>query len=243
MADRQAGPDPASAHRIPAAPAVPLSLVPQAASPGLPPRPFGRNSAATIKRIIASAEIEFGTRGLDGTRIDDIARSAGISKQLIYHYFNGKEDLYSELLVHMARRSMEAVCAIDFAALEPLEAARRFFETVFRTYRDNPHASTITFDQGLHGGAQVRQHPDVERMRSDFYHRFGDAIRRGQAAGELRMDLDVAAVHFLAVVLVTGSKTLMPMFARYTGRLGDVDPGDDATCAQFSDYFMRSVST
>ncbi len=202
-----------------------------------------RNSAATIERILASAEAEFGSRGLDGAKIDDIAKTAGISKQLIYHYFSGKDDLYSELLLHLARRNMELLCAIDYANLDPLDAARTFFETLFRTYRDNPFSSTLTLDQGLHAGAQVRYHSHVEKLREDFYQRFGDTIERGKRNGQIRPDLDVAAIHFLAVVLVTGSLTLQPMFVRYTRRgIGNKRPGPAPPCEQFTEYFMRAIS-
>lgn len=203
----------------------------------------GRNSAATIERILASAEAEFGSKGLDGAKIDDIAKAAGISKQLIYHYFKGKVDLYSELLLHLARRNMELLCAIDFAALTPLDGARAFFETLFRTFRDNPFSSTITLDQGLHVGAQVRYHHQVEKLREDLYLRFGASIERGKADGQIRQDVDVAAVHFLAVVMVTGSLTLQPMFLRYTRRgIGKEQLGPDATAGQFTEYFMRAIS-
>jgi AcrR family transcriptional regulator len=209
----------------------------------VPRRGVGRNSAVTIERILNSAEAEFGSKGLDGAKIDDIAKTAGVSKQLIYHYFNGKDDLYSELLLHLARRNMELLCAIDFANLDPLEAARTFFQTLFGIYRANPFSSTITLDQGIHVGAQIRYHHDVERLREDFYSRFGASVERGQSDAQLRPDIDVASMHFLAVVLVTGSLTLQPMFVRYTRRgVGKEQPGSDPTGEQFTEYFMRAIS-
>ncbi|WP_371433332.1 TetR/AcrR family transcriptional regulator [Novosphingobium sp.] len=209
----------------------------------VPPRvPGTRNAAATIERILASAEAEFGSRGIDSARIDDIAKAAGISKQLIYHYFDGKDDIYGALLVHIARRNMTLVCAIDYDALDPIEAVRAFFETLFRAYRGNPFTSTIPLDQGLHGGAHVRYDAEVAAMRDDFYRRFGDAIDRGKGMGLIRPEIDVAALHFLAIVLVSGAIALMPMFVRYTRRkAGSGHPAPDATCEQFTEYFMRAV--
>lgn len=211
--------------------------------PETPPGKLGRNSAVTIARILASAEAEFGSKGLDGAKIDDIAKAAGISKQLIYHYFSGKEDLYSELLLHLAKRNMETLCSIDYKGLPPLDAARAFFIMLFDTYRDNPFSSAITLDEGLHGGSHVRYHHQVEKLREDFYVRLGEALDRGKAAGQIRPEMDVAAVHFLAVVLVSGGLTLQPMFSRYTrrGTMQDSDVND--VREQFVQYFMRSLST
>lgn len=206
------------------------------------PAKLGRNSAVTIARILSSAEAEFGSKGLEGAKIDDIAKAAGISKQLIYHYFSGKEDLYSELLLHLAKRNMEMLCSIDYKAMAPLEAARAFFLVLFDTYRSNPFSSTITLDEGLHGGSHVRYHHHVEKLREDFYVRLGEALDRGKAVGEVRPEMDVAAVHFLAVVLISGGLTLQPMFARYTRRgTGDGDLSE--VREQFTQYFMRALST
>ena len=83
-----------------------------------PPPEKTRNSALTIERIVAAAEEEFGTHGLDGAKIDDIARTAGISKQLIYHYFNGKDDLYSEMLSNIAERNYLRLGSIEYAVAE-----------------------------------------------------------------------------------------------------------------------------
>lgn len=199
-----------------------------------------RNSALTIARILAGAEAEFGTHGLDGAKIDDIARAAGISKQLIYHYFNGKDDLYSEMLSNIAQRNYERLCAIDYENLTPEAGVRTFFETLFDIYRDNPFSSTLTVDQGLHAGAQVRYNRYVERWREEFRRRLGEALRRGQDAGGLNREFDAASLHFLAVVLVTGCLSLRPMFQRYTGRGGD----DDDALALRSEYtaiFMRAI--
>ncbi|MCL6627892.1 MAG: TetR/AcrR family transcriptional regulator, partial [Alicyclobacillus shizuokensis] len=43
------------------------------------------------EQILAAAAEVFARNGYVGTRIDDIASAAGISKGLIYHYFGGKE--------------------------------------------------------------------------------------------------------------------------------------------------------
>jgi AcrR family transcriptional regulator len=52
---------------------------------------------ATRKRILAVAEKQFAARGFDATSVDQIARSAGVNKALIYYHFNNKHDLILEL--------------------------------------------------------------------------------------------------------------------------------------------------
>ena len=40
----------------------------------------------------------FGERGYDGTRLDDIAAAAGVTKPVLYRHFDSKRDLYVALL-------------------------------------------------------------------------------------------------------------------------------------------------
>ena len=76
-----------------------------------------RNSSVTIKKILAAAAAEFAAKGIDATKIEHIARRAGISKQLIYHYFSGKDRICSELLTSIARENFDKLLQIDFAGL------------------------------------------------------------------------------------------------------------------------------
>lgn len=52
-----------------------------------------RRKAARPQEIIAAGMAEFAQRGFAGTRLDDIARRAGIAKGTIYLYFKDKESL------------------------------------------------------------------------------------------------------------------------------------------------------
>ncbi len=64
----------------------------------------------------------FSERAYDEVSIDDVARSAGISKGLIYHYFPTKRDFYVATVREGARRMLEIVVdpGAKFAALDRL---------------------------------------------------------------------------------------------------------------------------
>ncbi|MDB5686358.1 MAG: hypothetical protein JWR77_947 [Rhizorhabdus sp.] len=202
-----------------------------------------RNSAATIARILAGAEAEFGTKGLDGAKVEDIARAAGISKQLIYHYFNGKDDLYSEMLAKIAQFNYEKLLEVDYENLEPVAAIRDYLHVLFDQYSNHPFSATVTVDQGLHSGAQVRYNRNVDRMRSTFRKRLGDALDRGKAAGLFTADMDVEMLHFLSVVMITGCLSLRKMFTRYAGALPDEGAPQDADFwrGYVTEFFLRAM--
>src|SRR3954451_3225289 len=47
----------------------------------------------TAERIVVAAMEAFGTRGYDGTSLDDLARELGIRKQTILYWYPSKEAL------------------------------------------------------------------------------------------------------------------------------------------------------
>src|SRR5436190_14423656 len=61
-----------------------------------------RNPARSRERILNAAFKEFSAKGFAGSRVDEIARRAGINKRMLYHYFGDKEALFR----HVLRRKM-----------------------------------------------------------------------------------------------------------------------------------------
>ncbi|MBO0757383.1 MAG: TetR/AcrR family transcriptional regulator [Bradyrhizobiaceae bacterium] len=62
------------------------------------PRGRAEKSAARRDAVLAAALDEFSARGFAATRIDDVARRAGVAKGTIYLYFRDKEALFQELV-------------------------------------------------------------------------------------------------------------------------------------------------
>jgi AcrR family transcriptional regulator len=94
-----------------AAPKRPASKA--AAAPSSTPKPLsGRALRAAERReaIIAAGLDEFVARGFAATRLDDVAKRAGVAKGTIYLHFTDKEALFQELvrtaLVPLAGRLM-----------------------------------------------------------------------------------------------------------------------------------------
>src|SRR4051794_7811204 len=54
--------------------------------------------------IVRHAERIFAERGYAGTRMADVAEAAGITKGLVYWYFENKEALAAEIIVDMRER-------------------------------------------------------------------------------------------------------------------------------------------
>ncbi|GGZ54883.1 TetR/AcrR family transcriptional regulator [Streptomyces subrutilus] len=71
----------------------------------------GVSRAEREQQILAVAIEEFGRRGHARASVADIAARAGISKPLVYGYFDSKDGLYLACLHHVGRLLVDAVAA------------------------------------------------------------------------------------------------------------------------------------
>ncbi len=57
-----------------------------------------RTAALAKDKIIKAAIAEFASKGLDGARVDEVARRSGVNKTLLYQYVGNKDDLFTAAL-------------------------------------------------------------------------------------------------------------------------------------------------
>jgi len=86
--------------------------------------------------ILQAALEEFGANGLDGARVDAIARNAGVNKALVYYYFQDKQALYAAVLEDFMAMRSAVLSEVLESNLPPgeklLTLARRQFELLAR---------------------------------------------------------------------------------------------------------------
>lgn len=78
-----------------------------------------RDAQATQVQILDAAEDEFARYGLAGARIDAITARTGVTKAMIYYYFENKEGLYQAV---MQRIGAQLDIAFEQLAKEPIPA-------------------------------------------------------------------------------------------------------------------------
>lgn len=181
-----------------------MSDVPKPAEPG---SRAGSAKAGTISRLIQAARAEFAAEGLAGSRIDVIARNAGVTKQLVYHYYHSKEELFSAVLDDASCSTMLKLVAQDFSHLPPTEALRRFLYEIFEQYRVDPLLGPLA-REGL------RFHEKHHSTRNRFIDLTPSLttgleriLQRGIRTGEFRDQVDPKALMAMATLLMTGGFT------------------------------------
>lgn len=103
---------------------------------------MARRGENTRERILQAAETLVMDNGFAGTSIDDILKSAGLTKGAFFHYFKGKADLARELVEKHARQDMalfeEWSARAEAQTDDPLEQTFLFLESF------ENHVSSLT---------------------------------------------------------------------------------------------------
>jgi len=89
-------------------------------------------SAARRQAILDAALDEFAVGGFAATRLDDVAKRAGVAKGTIYLYFSDKEALFQELLRSMFGPLVGALTKIPVEHLPARELAERMIAIFIR---------------------------------------------------------------------------------------------------------------
>jgi AcrR family transcriptional regulator len=63
----------------------------------------------------------FAEKGFEGTSVEEIAASAGVSKPVVYEHFGGKEGLYAVVVDHELQKLLQAMTSALMAPARPRE--------------------------------------------------------------------------------------------------------------------------
>jgi len=119
------------------------------------------NSEITRTGILDAALAEFAAHGVAGARVDRIAAAAGCNKNLIYVYFQSKENLFATVLEQQLPRVYRE---IPFTPDDLAGYAARVFDFAM----DNPALMRLLAWNGLEGRAApqpVRTRARDEKVR------------------------------------------------------------------------------
>ncbi|MFC0389070.1 TetR/AcrR family transcriptional regulator [Muricoccus vinaceus] len=195
---------------------------PTAAKPEEPERARGRRDPENTRRVLLEAAIgEFAAKGLAGARVDEIAARAGVNKQLVYHHFGTKEDLYAAALeaVYAGIRAQER--ALHLADLAPREAMERLVGFSFDYLAAHPEFVALLNDENQHGARHVRASAGLREMHSPLIGLLGETLARGAAGGVFRADLDPVDVYIsiagLSYFFFSNNRTLSAIFGARLG--------------------------
>jgi TetR/AcrR family transcriptional regulator len=159
------------------------------------PRRALRGGEHTRRHLLAAARAAFTAGGLEGARVDDIARRANVNKQLVYHYFGSKDGLYAAVLEEVYReiRTEEAALSLDTFPAE--EAMRRLIEFSFDYLAKSPDFVRLLADENAQAGRHLQGLQALEEMNRPIIEVIRKTLARGAEEGVFRRGLDPLHVY------------------------------------------------
>ena len=153
----------------------------------MPAPKFQRRKDDRPAEITEAALAVFAENGYSATRVDDVAKRAGVSKGLLYLYFKTKEELFKAVIrSFVAPKVRELSNIVDESDLSAEEFIRGPFLEMIKTIPDSPVRIIVRLMF-----AEGNKHPDLvefywDNVVSHAIEMMKKLIVRGVAAGEFR---------------------------------------------------------
>lgn len=151
-------------------------------------------------QILDIASAEFGERGYTGTSLAPIADRAGISKPLIYNYFDSKEGLF---LAAVERAGTLIADEIERVAAGPSEGLVRGLETlqgIFAILQPQPYIWKLFFDESAPRTGPIAEAIGGYRDRITKTADEGVTVLMHQQGVTDRMDISALTAVWLSIV-------------------------------------------
>jgi len=191
----------------------------------------------TIARLLKVARQEFSEKGLAGARVEDIAKAAGVTKQLVYHYFASKERLFACVLDESADKVTSELLALELDHLAPPDALRTLLRHAFDQYRTDPALGPLA-QQGLrYHEDHAAQHSRFPDLAPALGAQMARLLQRGVDSGHFRAQVDARLFHAAASLLTTGGFT-----NRYSvSAVGGLDTTSEAGMRAWREFSVNFV--
>src|SRR5690348_10312966 len=145
-------------------------------------------SAARRDAILAAALDEFSASGFAATRLDDVARRAGVAKGTIYLHFADKETLFQELIRMELSPVVAALEQVSHADISLRQVTDRLVEVfvreIFGTRRKDVIRLVLTEGPRFPALAEFYFREVISRVMATIR----DMLRRAHERGELKTD-------------------------------------------------------
>ncbi len=132
-----------------------------------PERPLNPGEDTTSRSILLEvAKKEFARSGLHGSRVDKIAKTAKINKQLIYYYFGAKENLYLAVLEDVYGDIRAHEHALDLRTLDSLAAMRKLVSFTFDYVMENRDFVLLLTNENLMEARHLKRSKIIKATHS-----------------------------------------------------------------------------
>ncbi len=147
----------------------------------------------TKEKILETAARSFAKRGFEGTRIDALAKEAGVNKATLYYHFKSKQEIFEAVL---ARNFLALQKEIDdklFSCATPEEKIAGFVDVMFARERRDV---LLIIREIIDGGDNLSE--EIIMLISAIKARLHEILKDGKRQGVFGND-DPSSVMYLIV--------------------------------------------
>ncbi|MGV9193327.1 TetR/AcrR family transcriptional regulator [Microbacterium sp. MC2] len=145
-------------------------------------KPLTQRGEATRRRLLEAAEQVFAEYGYHEASIVKITEHAGIGLGTFYLYFDGKQQIFEELVVDLNRRVRHSMAEAMAGATDRIAAERAGFEGFFRFTAAHPALYRVVREAEFVSPETLRLH----------YTRIVEGYEAGLRAAQRQGDVDEA---------------------------------------------------
>jgi len=182
--------------------------------------------------LIEVATQVFYEKGYDGASLQDIADRLGMLKGSLYYYIQSKEDLLFDVISSVHKQGLEVVRGKADVPGGPLDK----LESVILGHVEHTCRNLVPTAVFLHELSALPTERRQEILGTEHAYQgvFRDLVERGQAAGEVRADLDPR----LAALSILGSTNWVYRWFRPGGTFTPEQIG-----AEMAEMAIRGIAT
>ncbi len=182
-------------------------------------RPVGSDSKRTRQLILRDALAVFVEMGYGKATHEAVAKRAGVSRSLLYRYYESKRILYANVLGwiqdSLRERTMESGYSSSGTALDRLSSS---FLAAAQVHRDDPNFSRILITSLVDGLREPEFADVIESWNFDLREVFRSSVEQAHADGQLHPDDDPEVV----VNLLFSSLWGLGLFGAFMGSPDEV---------------------
>jgi len=115
------------------------------------------NDKQTEEKIFDAATDVFLEKGLDGSRMQDIASHAGINKSLLHYYYRTKDQLFNSVFEMIARKMLKKFAPVFDTNLTLEEKIRFFFREHISFLQENPRLPGFLLNELNRNPARIKK--------------------------------------------------------------------------------------
>jgi TetR/AcrR family transcriptional regulator len=149
-----------------------------------------RDPEYSREAILEAATQEFSDHGYDGARMDSIVARAKVSKNLAYHYYGGKDELFLRVMERMYAKMREHHSDLQIQDMAPVDGMRQLVIHTFEHFCQHPEVISLLNSENLYKAVHIRGTNNIAELYFPLVRIIQDLLNRGSEEGVFRNDVD-----------------------------------------------------